>query len=102
MTASPGRTYRVQIDVIAEEYVTILENGDLVLEDAVTGDFMVVERSRLDDFANSEPPYSAHVAERIHQVLLSPMHDDCNWPWTQQLDGGWWYRHGKCPTCGEW
>lgn len=102
MTAPAGRTYRVQIDIIADEFVTILDNGDLVLEDAVTGDYVAVERSRLDEFANSQPPYTAHVVECIRRELLSTTHDDCDWPWTQQTDRGWWYRDGKCPTCGQW
>lgn len=101
MVAPAGRTYRIQIDVFAEEYVTILDDGNLVLEDPVDGEFTHVERDRLGDFALSDPPYSAHVAECIRQVLLTSKHDNCDWPFIQQPVGGWWYRDGKCPTCGE-
>ena len=102
MTAPRGRTYRLQVDVIAEEYVTILENGDLLIEDAVTSDPILVGHDRLDDFAESDPPYSSHIADCIRRELLAPLHDACEWQWAQQPEGGWWYRPGRCPTCGEW
>lgn len=102
VTAPHGRTYRVQVDVIAEEYVTILENGDLLLEDAVTGEPTLVTREGLDAFANIDSPYSAHLADCIQRDLLSETHDDCEWPWERQPEGGWWYRPGPCPTCGLW
>lgn len=102
MTAPPGRTYRVPVDVFADEFVTILESGDLVLEDAVSGDYTIVEQARLDEFGGAHPPYSAHVVNCIRRTLLSPEHEACGWPWTLQPSGGWWYRNGRCPTCGQW
>lgn len=102
MTARSGRTYRIQIDAVAEEYVTILSDGHLVLEDAVTGDYVHVERDKLEHYALSNPPYTAHVADCIQRELLSSEHDACDWPFVQQLEAGWWYRHGRCPTCGHW
>lgn len=101
MTAPRGRTYLVPIDVMADEFVTILETGDLVLEDAVTGDFEIVELDRLDEFERTNPPYNAHLVDCIRRTLLSTAHDTCAWWWTQQPERGWWYRSGKCPTCGH-
>jgi hypothetical protein len=97
-----GRTYRIQIDVFAEEYVTVFEDGSLVLEDAVTGAYVYVERDKLDVYARSGPPYTAHVVECIQHDLLTNRHDACEWPFVQQPEGGWWYREGRCPTCGNW
>lgn len=102
MSAPYGRTYRIQIDVIAEEHVTVLPTGNLILEDAVDGNYTLVERHRLDEYAQSQPPYTAHIADCIHRELISDTHDACGWEWTQQPVRGWWYRSGKCPTCGEW
>lgn len=99
MSAPRGRTYRVQVDVIAEEYVTILDNGDFVLEDAVTGDYIAVNADELESFGQTDPPYTAHVVECIRRELLDDTHDQCGWEWMQQSGGGWWYRTGPCPTC---
>jgi len=100
MAAPRGRTYRIQIDVFAETYVTVLDDGNLVLEDAVTGDYLHVQPDKLDEYAESDPPYTAHIAECVRRDLLSSAHDACDWPFTQQPEQGWWYRHGTCPTCG--
>ncbi|MDT0179885.1 hypothetical protein Q9S36_06625 [Microbacterium sp. ARD31] len=99
MSASRGRTYLIQIDVISQEFVTILDDGSLVLEDAVTGDYVTLEVKDLDKFAASNPPYTAHVADCIRRDLLDDTHDLCGWEWTEQPQGHWWYRVGKCPKC---
>ncbi len=101
MSAVRGRTYRVQIDVFAEEYVTILDSGDFLLEDAVTGDPVIVDRDKLAQYALSDPPYTAQIADCIRRELESVVHDDCDWPWTEHPTGGWWYREGRCPVCGR-
>lgn len=100
MSAPPGRTYRIQVDVFAEEYITILDSGDYLLEDAVTGDPMIVQRENLTDYALSTP-YTAHIAQCIRRELESDVHDECDWPWTEHPTGGWWYREGRCPECGR-
>lgn len=99
MSAPRGRTYRIQVDVFAEEHVTILESGDFVLEDAVTGDYVAVASDQLESFARTDPPYTSHIAECIRRELLDDTHDHCGWDWTQQPESGWWYRAGQCPTC---
>lgn len=99
MSAPRGRTYRLQIDVIAQEFVTVLEDGSLVLEDAVTGDYVSVELADLDRFAESGPPYTAHVVQRIREELLDDTHDLCGWDWVRHPEASWWWREGHCPTC---
>jgi len=99
MSAPRGRTYLIQIDVIAQEFVTILESGSLVLEDAVTGDYVTVAPKDLDAFAESDPPYTAHVASCVRRELLDDTHDRCGWEWTQHPERKWWYRVGACPKC---
>ena len=101
MSAPRGRTYRIQIDVIAEEYVTILDNGDFVLEDAVTGDYVAVSFDELESFALSDPPYTAHIVECIRRDLLDDTHDQCGWEWTRQSGSNSWYRPGQCPSCSR-
>lgn len=101
MSAPGGRTYLVQIDVVADEYVTILENGDLVLEDAVTGDYVCVSPDELEAFAQTDPPHTAHIAACIRRDLLDDTHDRCGWEWTQRPGDGCWYRLGQCPSCSE-
>ena len=99
MSAPRGRTYRLQIDVFAEEFITILEDGSLILEDAVTGDYVAVTAEDLDSFAISSPPYTAHIAKCVREQLLDDTHDHCSWEWNEHPSGGWWYRSGRCPTC---
>lgn len=101
MSAPRGRTYCVQIDVIAEEYVTILDNGDFVLEDAVTGNYVAVGSDELESFAQSDPPYTAHIVECIRRDLLDDTHDQCGWEWTRQSETNSWYRPGQCPSCSR-
>lgn len=101
MSAPRGRIYRIQIDVIAEEYVTILDNGDFVLEDAVTGDYVAVSSDELESFALSDPPYTAHIVECIRRDLLDDTHDQCGWEWTRQSGSNSWYRAGQCPSCSR-
>lgn len=101
MPAPTGRTYVVQVDVIAEVYVTILENLSIVIEDPVTADYALVENGKFDVYALSEPPYSAHIAECITRELLSSRHDGCDWTFTPHPSGHHWYRVGACPSCGR-
>ena len=102
MSAPYDRTYRIQIDVITEEYVTVLSTGNLILQDAVDGKLTLVERHRLEEYGQSRPPYTAHIADCIQRELIADTHEACDWEWTKQPARGWWYRAGKCPTCGEW